>query len=147
MELTPTRFAVLWIAGAIVTIVGLALLTGTTLRNHGWFGYLRLVREGTMTRGTVVRTQPANHCLVKYSFDIEGRTYSGVGNSCGSRVGQRVDVTYLIAGPEHSSLGSARERLENELRTFALGGLIFPPLVILSLARMRKARPGRTGVA
>jgi hypothetical protein len=131
----------------MVTVASLAILTGTTLRHNGWLGYLRLVRGGTMTQGTVVRTEPANHCLAEYTFDIEGKTYSGVGNACGTSLGQRVDVTYLIAGPEHSCLGSARERLQNELRTFALGGLIFPPLVILTLARRRKTRPGGAGVA
>ena len=147
MQLSPIRFAAFWIAGATITVAALAFLTGIALDDNGWLGYLRLVRGGAMTQGTVVRTEPANHCLAAYTFNVEGNTYSGVGNACGTSIGQTVAVTYLIAGPEHSSLGSARERLHNELRTFAIGGLILPPLVLLSLARRRKASFGGAGVA
>jgi hypothetical protein len=139
MQLTPIRFAAFWIAGAMITVAGLAFLTGLALDDNGWLGYLRLVRGGTMTQGTVVRIEPANHCLAAYTFNVERETYSGVGNACGASIGQTVDVTYLIAAPEHSCLGSARERLHNELSTFALGAIIFPPVVILSLARRRKS--------
>jgi hypothetical protein len=138
MQLSPTRFAAFWLAGATITVAGLAFVTGIALDDNGWLGYLRLVRGGTLTQGRVVRTEPANHCLAAYTFYIEGKTYSGIGNACGISIGQTVAVTYLIAAPEHSCLGSARERLHNELTTFALGGLIFPPLLILSLGRRRK---------
>ena len=147
MQLSPIRFAAFWIAGATIAVAGLAFLTAITLADNGWLGYLRLVRGGAMTQGTVVRTEPANHCLAAYAFSVEGKTYSGTGNACGTSIGQTVAVTYLIARPEHSCLGSARERLHNELRTFALGGLIFPPLLILSLGRRTRTRLGEAGAA
>jgi hypothetical protein len=147
MQLSPIRFAAFWIAGATITVAALGFLTGIALDDNGWLGYLRLVRGGAMTQGTVVRTEPANHCLAAYTFNVEGTTYSGIGNACGTSIGQMVAVTYLIAGPEQSCLGSARERLHNELSAFGLGGLIFPPLLILGLGRRRKARLGEAGVA
>ena len=144
--LSPGRFAAMWFVGGVGTVVALAVLTGITLKDHGWLGYWRLVHGGASIQGVVVRTEPGNHCLAEYKFTIGGNSYFGGGPDCGVTVGQAVEVTYLVADPSHSCLGSARARLHNELATFVLGGIIFPPLVILGIRARRNPNREKSGV-
>src|SRR5437016_4683786 len=117
---TPVqRFLILWVLGALATVVGLALLTGLMLKDHGWWGYLRLVNAGVTTRAVVMRVERGNHCLAEYSFAIEGHSYAGSGADCTAQVGQSVTITYLPSDPTYSCLGLARDALGNELATFA----------------------------
>jgi len=125
------RFVGIWFLGGIATVAILAILTGLTLKDHGWVGYLRLVPSGETCEGIITRTEPQNHCLAVYSFKIGDRSYSGDGPDCTARVGQRVSITYLASDPSHSCLGFAREKLTNELMTFFVGGIIFPPFGML----------------
>ena len=114
------HFFVLWTLSSVATVVGLALLTGMVLNDHGWWGYLRLVNAGVTTRAVVVRTDRGNHCLAEYSFVVEGQSYSGSGADCTAQVGQVALITYLRSNPKHSCLGLARDALENELVLFAV---------------------------
>jgi hypothetical protein len=139
------RFVGIWFLGGIATVAILAILTGLTLKNHGWVGYLQLVRSGETCEGIITRTEPQNHCLAVYSFKIGDRSYSGDGPDCTARVGQMVSITYLASDPSHSCLGSARERLTNELMTFFVGGIIFPPFVMFVYRiQKRKSRKRKT---
>jgi hypothetical protein len=131
------RFIGLWVIGGIATVAILATLTGLTAKDHGWFGYLQLVRHGATCEATVTRTEPQNHCRAEYSFTTGDRSYSGTGPDCSAKVGQNVTVTYLASDPSHSCLWSAHERLTNEVMTFLMGGIGFPPFVMLAY-RMRK---------
>src|ERR671937_3237817 len=129
-RLSPSQhFLALWVLGGLSTVIGLAALTGLTLKDHGWWGYLRLVNAGVTTRAVVVRTDRGNHCLAEYSFATEGQSYRGSGADCSAQVGQSVTITYLPSDPQHSCIGLAGNALENELATFVIGGVIFPPFV------------------
>ena len=141
------QFIALWLCGGIVTIVGLAVLTGAVLKDHGWWGYLRLVKGGLTTGAVVTHTDRNNHCLAEYSFAVEGQSYSGSGADCSVQVGQGVTVTYLRSDPKLSSLGPARDALQNELTTFLLAGVIIPPFVLFVVSRWRKAVRARSTVA
>jgi hypothetical protein len=135
------RFAIAWLAGSVATVALLAIVTGLTLTNHGWWGYLTLAREGVATHGTVDRTEPRHHCLAEYVFTVEGRQHRGGAADCSATVGQEVVVTYLPDNPNLSCLGAAGPRLNNELVTFMLAGILLPPIMILSshLQRRRAA--------
>jgi hypothetical protein len=132
------RFLILWVLGSLATVVGLALLTGLTDEDAGWWGYLRLVNAGVTTRAAVVRTDRGNHCLAEYSFDIDSQNYRGSGNDCDAHVGQGVTITYLRSDPNHSCLGFARDALNNELATFVVGGVIVPPFALFAVGRWRR---------
>ena len=116
------------------------MLTGLVVKDHGWWGYLRLVNSGVTARAVVVRTDRGNHCLAEYSFVTDGQSYRGSGADCTVQVGQSVTITYLPSDPTHSCLGLARDALGNELATFAIGGVIFPPFVIFAMRRWRRAK-------
>jgi hypothetical protein len=126
--------------GGLATVSGLALLTGLVLKDHGWWGYLRLVSAGATTQAVVVRTDLGNHCLAEYSFFIDDQSYHGSGADCGAQVGHSVIITYLRSDPKHSCLGSARVALGNELATFVVGGVIFPPVVLFAVSRWSGSR-------
>lgn|SRR5262249_29300527 len=123
-------------------------MTGeTTLKDHGWWGYLRLVNSGVTTRAVVVRTDRGNHCLAEYSFATEGQTHRGSGADCSARVGESVTITYLPSDPQHSCIGLARDALKNELTAFAIGGVIFPPFVLFVVRRWTRTRRANSTVA
>ena len=134
------HFVVLWALGGFATIIGFAVLSGLVLRDHGWWGYLRLVTAGVTTQAVVVRIDRGNHCLAEYSFATEGHGYAGSGPDCTAQLGQSVTITYLPSDPTHSCLGLARDALGNELATFAIGSVIFPPFVIFAIRRWRRAK-------
>ncbi len=139
-DFTLRRFAVAWLLGAIGTFLILAVLTGMTLANHGWWGYFRLVQEGTTADGVITRVEPENHRRAEYVFVVRDVQYRGGVDGFGGKVGQSVVVTYLPTNPNLSCEGDARDRLNNELATFAVGGVMFPPLLILALRRRKRAR-------
>ncbi len=121
------RFTIMWFLGSLGTVAFLAAFTAAMLNNNGWLGYLRLVRGGAYATGIVIRTDPRNHCLTEYTFSAGGQRFTGAGSACGASAGQTVAITYLVTDPARSCLGPALAKLENELATFVLGGIIFPP--------------------
>jgi hypothetical protein len=134
------RFALAWLLGGIATMFVLASITAAGLGNGGWVGYVKLLNGGANTTATVVRAEPRNHCLAEYTFNIGTRNYIGRGSDCSAAVGKAVSVTYLVADPSHSCLGSAKANLANELATFAVGAIVFPPFLIYALRRRREQR-------
>ena len=133
------RFAVTWLLGGIVTVVATAVITGLTLTNHGWWGYMQLVQRGASAEAVVARSEPQNHCLAEYVFVMGGKQYRGDVADCGATVGQKVTVTYLPDDPNLSCLGAARERLNNEFAAFAAGGIVIPPIIIAAWRRKKRA--------
>ncbi len=133
------RLIVAWVRVGCATIVALALLTGLLLKDHGWWGYLRLVRGGAVARAVVVRTDRENHCFAEYSFVIAGKSYGGSGADCDAMIGDGVTITYLNADPKLSCLGLARDALWNDLAFLIGSGLIFPPILILGWRRWKSS--------
>jgi hypothetical protein len=141
------HFLVLWALGGFASVIGLAVLTALVVKDHGWWAYLRLVNAGVTTRAVVMRIDRGNHCLAEYSFAIEGHSYAGSGADCTLKLEQTVTITYLPSDPTHSCLGLARDALGNELATFAIGGVIFPPFVFFAVKRWRRGRRVKSTVA
>ena len=136
------RFLITWLLGGIATVIAMAVISA--FESHGWWGYLTLVRHGAVAEAMVTRTDPRNHCLAEYTFVIDDWPYQGGTAECSAKVGEKVLVTYLPESPYLSCMGDARDRLNNELSTFAAGGVIFPPIVILAWRRRRKTNARHT---
>jgi uncharacterized protein DUF3592 len=134
------HFLILWALGALATVIGLAVVTALVVKDHGWLGDLRLVNAGVTTRAVVMRIDRGNHCLAEYSFAVGGHSYTGSGVDCIAQVGQSVIITYLPSNPTHSCLGLARDALGNEITTFAIGSVVFPPCVFFAVRRWRRGR-------
>ena len=124
-----------WLIGFTAVVMVLAAFTGAILHNGGWRGYLKLTSGGISTEGVIARVEKNNHCLAEFTFLANGHNYSGRGTSCVATVGQKVQITYLAKNPTLSCLGSARDALHNELFTFLIGGIVFPPLILFGIRR------------
>ena len=127
-----------WLAGGVVTAIALAILTATLLPNRGWLGYLALALDGNTATAKILRTDPDNHCLAEYAFDVGGAEYEGSGALCSAVKGQSIEISYLPANPRHSCIGHAGDALLNEVLAFVAGGVLFPPVVMFGLWRWRR---------
>jgi len=133
------NFLIAWVSGGIAIFVLLSVFTSLAAKGHAWwFGYLQLVRSGGDAEAMVVRTEPGNHCRAEYTFTVAGQSYFGSAPDCSARIGQKVPITYRLADPTHSCLGSARERLNNELISLFAGGVMFPPIIIWRILAFRR---------
>ncbi len=131
-------FLILWMVGAILAIALIAWLTWYSSSGHGWYDYYRLTQNGAIASAAVTDVQPKNHCRLDYVFSINSVDYKGRDTACSADIGNTVSVTYLLVDPSVSCLGSARTKLNNELVSFVLIGLFFPPFVIWSWRRRRE---------
>ena len=96
-----------------------------------WFEYRRLAKTAVEATGTVTAKEPENHRFVRYSFSVNGHSYSGLGNAGGVNpefeqleIGSSVKVFYDPNDPDESFLGSPTDQ-SNSVRT----GVIFLAVV------------------
>jgi uncharacterized protein DUF3592 len=129
------RFLLLWFVGASLLGFGLGSFNIPNL--------YPLVRRGVETTGTVTDFEPNNHRTVHYSFDVNGKSYSGSQQggiegevTSASSVSTRHAVFYLPEDPNVSCIGSPTPMLKNEIIPIALAMLFIPPFFLLS-ARTR----------
>jgi hypothetical protein len=95
--------------------------------------FYRLLHVGVKTSGVVTDMQPTNHEAVYYSYEADGRAFTGVGRAgfgnpefCCLKVGQPVIVYYLPNATQESCLGLPNELIKNEAPPIALAGITFP---------------------
>lgn len=103
----------------------------------------RLNNSGVPSEGFVTALEPTNHQIVRYSYNVGGREYAGVGHGGHGnprfediRVGQKVLVFYDPNNPQYSSLGHPSARLSGNLWVIVLMSLTLPIFIIGSLYRM-----------
>jgi len=120
----------------LVLALGLgALVGGQNLRR-----YYLLATDGIKTQGVVVDTEPQNHQLVRYSYQVAGISQAGVSNIgygnppfASLHAGAPVLVYYDSSEPTSSVLGEPAPRLSNEVVSVALVMLLFPSLIVWRL--------------
>ena len=129
----------------------------------GTAGYLlvkpatsRSLRDnGVVTQGKVIALEPDNHRLVRYSYSVEGRTYTGIGHGGSGNpkfddlvIGTPLRVVYDSTNPSESFLGSPRHDFEVNRSGAIFLGVVPPTLIALTLlgilvltSRARRAIP------
>jgi hypothetical protein len=124
------RFLLLWFAGALLIALGIGSFNVPFL--------YRLVRRGVPACGTITGYEPENHNSVHYSYEVNGKTYTGIQQGgVGTRVTDfsptcRDDVVYYLPeDPQQSCIGYPEPMLRNEIDTIAIGMLIFPTFILL----------------
>ena len=102
--LTVLIWAVLTIAFVLIGVVA-----------TDWRRSNGLVKYGVATSAIVDRKEPENHDFIRYSYNVNGSHYSGLGNAGGENpgfndlhVGDQVKIVYDSRRPEESILGSAQ---------------------------------------
>jgi hypothetical protein len=121
--------------------VGLYLVLVTTVAigigSINLLNYRRLANEGTQIVGAITTTECQNHNLVRYSFEVGGQQYEGMGGSpgnCGEFApGDPVEVWYVPDDPNINLVGSARGRYRNELISVSMASIIVPGVLTLVL--------------
>lgn len=108
-----------------VVLVLLFLLIGLNVLD--WSHYRNLAKKAVKITGHVISKEPENHRFVRYSFDLDSRSYTGIGNAGGEnhefdqlRLNDPVVVYYDPDDPNNSFLGNPKRQFES-----ATTGLIF----------------------
>ncbi|OOG36232.1 hypothetical protein B0E51_17855 [Rhodanobacter sp. C05] len=111
----------------------LALAIGSLLGSQNLHRYYALDSQGIKTSGTVIALEPEDHQGVRYSYQVAGNTYKGVGTvgsgnpKFGSlEVGTSVLVYYVGSDPGISELGEPGPRLQNEIESVLMAALTAP---------------------
>ena len=128
------RFLLLWLVGAVLIAVGIGSINIPLL--------YPLVRRGVPTCGTITRREPANHNSVHYSYEVNGKTYTGVqqGGVGDQSTAYSTDcvgyvVYYLPQNPQRSCIGQPGLMLTNDIVPITLAMLSFPPIALLAWRR------------
>ena len=112
---------------------------GMTSSGFDWARHWRLAQASSEIEVVVTRTEPQNHCLAYYEFEVDGERYQGKGSGgCTARIGDKLHVYYLPGEPEFSTTKSPGSDL-----VF----VIFAPMVLSAFAGLvvvaRMSRPGK----
>jgi hypothetical protein len=129
------KFLLLWFAGALVVAALLSSFNMTQL--------YPLTRKGIPVCGTLTGFEPNNHQEAHYSYEVNGKSYSGsqqggTGDQQGALI-CRSDasgrngyvVYYLPSDPGVSCLGNPGALFENEAVFVSLGMVFVPTLFLL----------------
>jgi len=116
--------------------------------------YYRLLQYGIATFGKVTAKEPDNHATVRYSFDVDSKTYFG-GGSAGFgtssfdelKVGDDVLVVYMPNNPSVSCLGHPKALLKDDLTFVGLATVFVPIAMWFSLGRWERRRINRSVVS
>ena len=75
-----------------------------SISGFDWTRHWRLAQASSKAEAVVTRTEPLNHCLAHYEFEVDGQRYQGSGPKCSASVGDKFHVYYLPREPTFSTL-------------------------------------------
>jgi Protein of unknown function (DUF3592) len=126
------RFLLLWLLGACLVAIGLGRFNLSSL--------YPLARRGVETVGTVTGFESDNHRTVHYTFEVNGKMFSGSqeGGVDGKATtpSAKHAVFYLPEDPNTSCIGDPMPMLWNEVISISLVIFILVPVALLGV-RMR----------
>jgi hypothetical protein len=98
-HLRPHQIAIPVVVGLTLAVIAAYWGWNQVTQRQDFYG--PLYRNGVPTTGVVLQTDPQNHNLVEYSYQIESATYTGWSNADGPdgpadqlRVGQSIRIVY-----------------------------------------------------
>jgi len=112
---------------------------GITNSGFDWTRNWRLAWASLEVDAVIIRTEPQNHCLVEYQFEVNGERYQRKGSGgCTAGIGDKIHVYYLPGEPDFST---------TKTPGFDLVFVIFAPMVLSAFAGLvvlaRISRPGK----
>lgn len=100
--------------------------------------YFRLAKLGSETRGSVISKEPDNHFFIRYSYQVDGQAYQGIGSAGRGNpsfedlnLGDPVRVYYDPKDPRSSLLGDASQQFASISRGVMFATLIGPSFCLL----------------
>lgn len=109
-----------------------------------WFSYRHFANNGKPTTGHVDAKEPENHRAIRYSYEVNGQWYSGLGSAGGInaefedlQVGSPVRVFYNNDDPSKSLLDDPKNELRSRTRGIIFLALAGSTLSLIGLVRKR----------
>jgi hypothetical protein len=128
------KLLALWLALALLYLVGFPALLVGTMPEHNWLVYYGLMKAGHATPGSVSEIHRKTHCSFNYTYSVDRQEFRGLGTDCDIKVGTLVQVHFMPDNPRLSCAFPPKDMFENELMAILLGFLIFPTFVAFALA-------------
>jgi len=99
-----------------------------------------LAKHGVAINASVDGKEPENHDFIRYSYNVNGSHYSGLGSAGGENpgfddlhVGDKVKIVYDSRRPAESILGSAQSRANSATRGVIFLGVFGPLFLMIAL--------------
>jgi hypothetical protein len=123
----------IWVIAVLVFVV----IGVIALDWQKWHG---LARYGVAIDGYVDNKEPENHNFIRYSYEVNGNHYSGLGSADGENPdfdelhsGDRVKVIYNSQRPKESILGSAQSQANSIMRGIVFLSVVGPIFLMIAL--------------
>ena len=136
----------IWLALALI----LAAIGVVAVNWSKWHG---LAKRGVETKGRVVGKEPENHKFIRYSYEVNQQTYSGLGSAGRGNptfeqlnIGDKVTVFYDPADPNESILGNPQEQANSVtvgVLFLAIGGSLVATVNLYRKGWLPTSRPRR----
>lgn len=108
--------------------------------------YRRLLIDGQRITAEVVSTTCHNHNSLSYRFEIDGKSFTGIGGAdygngkCDTlKAGDKILAYYLPEDPKINSPGEIQERWRNEVMSVLGASLILPLAAVFGISRKKMA--------
>jgi len=115
-------------------------VTLAILSQRNWTDYLRLVRRGVASQGTITAVVPEMHGTVRYEYEVNGRAEQGQTQPhppnpsvTSLKIGDSVRVYYDPANPTISTLGEPGALLRNETVSLLALALLLSTAMVFTL--------------
>jgi Protein of unknown function (DUF3592) len=102
-----------------------------------WYG---VAKRAVRTEGTVTGKEPENHQFIRYSYEVGGQAYSGLGSAeYGNptfeqlNIGDQVNVFYDSDNPSESILGEPEAQATSITIVVLFVAIAFPLLAMIGL--------------
>lgn len=126
-----------WLVVWLLVFAAIALIG-----RQPWMNYYRLSQRGATVTGIARASKP--DLKVEYSFELNGRSYVGLGRRQinGSEIspGSQVLVHYLPDNPNVSCLGDPKKLFKTESLVFLASDLVFSAIIVGLLAFQARRR-------
>ncbi|SRR6266851_8389714 len=107
-----------------------------------WFSYRHFANNGKPTTGHVEAKEPENHRAIRYSYEVNGQSYLGLGSAGGInpefedlQVGSPVRVFYEGDDPGKSLLDDPKNELRSRTHGIIFLGFVGSTLSVVGLVK------------
>ena len=109
-----------------------------------WYKYQHLAQNAVKTIGRVTGKEPQNHYFIRYIFQVDHRSFFGIGNAGGENppfdeleVGAPVTVYYDSENPKSSFLGNPKRQADSATAGVLFSAVVGPLMCMLGLYMKR----------
>jgi hypothetical protein len=124
----------------LIWVALIAVFAATGIVALDWQKWRGLARRGVETEGRVVAKELENHRFIRYSYEVGGQTYSGLGSAGRGNpefeqlnIGDRVKVFYDSDNPKESFLGNPQAQADSITRGVLFLAILGPLFSIIGL--------------